>query len=61
MNKLSKRLEKLENIMNPDPRRIVRVIHKIGETEDQALERAGVKDLENTLLIVRKIVEHKPL
>jgi len=61
MNKLNKRLEKLENIMNPDPRRIVRVIHKIGETEDQALERAGVKDLENTLLIVRKIVEHKPL
>ncbi len=61
MDKLSKRIEQLENIMNPNPRRIVRVIQKIGETEDQALERAGVKDLENTLLIVRIIVEHKPL
>jgi len=61
MNKLSKRLEKLENIMNPDPRRVVRVIQKICETEDQALERAGVKDLENTFVILRKIIEPKPL
>ena len=61
MSKLSKRLEKLESIMNPNLKRVVRVIQKIGETEDQALERAGVKDLENTVLIVRIIVEHKPL
>ena len=61
MNKLIKRLEKLESIMNPDPRRIVRVIQKIGETLEQALERDGIKELKNTLLIVRKIIEHKPL
>jgi len=61
MNKLSKRLEKLENIINPDPRRIVRVIQNIGETLEQALERDGIKDLENTFLMVRKIIEHKPL
>ncbi len=56
MNKLSKRLEKLENIMNPDPRRIVRVIQNIGEPLEQALEREGIKDLENSFLIVQKIV-----
>ena len=61
MSKLSKRLEKLESIMNPNPKRIVRVIQEIGEMQEQALERAGIKDLENTLLIVRIIVEHKPL
>ena len=61
MNKLSKRLEKLENIMNPNPRRIVRVIQNIGETLEQALDREGIKDLETTFLIVRKIIEHKPL
>jgi len=61
MNKLSKRLGKLENTMNPKPKRIVRVIQEIGETQEQALEREGIKDLETTLLIVRKIIEHKPL
>ncbi len=61
MNRLGKRIEQLEKVLNPNPRRIVRVIQKIGETLDQALERDGINDLENTLLIVRKIVEHKPL
>jgi len=61
MNRLGKRIEQLENVLNPNPIRVVRVIQKIGETLDQALERDGINDLENTLLIVRKIVEHKPL
>ena len=61
MNKISKRIEQLENVLNPNPRRIVRVIQDIGETLEQALERDGINDLENTLLIVRKIIEYKPL
>ncbi len=61
MNRLGKRIEQLENVLNPNPIRVVRVIQKIGETLDQALERDGINDLENTLLIVRKIVEQKLL
>lgn len=61
MNRLSKRIEELENTMNPNPRRMVRVIQNIGDTLEQALEREGIKELENTFLIVRKIIEHKPL
>ena len=61
MNRLGKRIEQLENLMNPNPKRIVRVIQNIGETLEQALERDGIKDLETTFLIVRKIIEHKPL
>jgi len=61
MNRLGKRIEQLENVLNPNPRRIVRVIQNIGETLEQALDREGIKDLETTFLIVRKIIEHKPL
>ncbi len=61
MNRLGKRIEKLESIINPKPRRIVRVIQEIGETQGQALEREGITDLENTFLIVHKIIEPKPL
>jgi len=61
MNRITKRIEKLESIINPKPRRVIRVIQNIGETLEQALEREGIKDLENTFLIVRKIIEHKPL
>jgi len=61
MNRLGKRIEQLENVLNPSPRRIFRVIQKIDETLEQALERDGINDLENILLIVRKIVKHKPL
>jgi len=62
MNKLGRRLEKLENKINPPaPMKRISVIQKIGETLEQALERDGIKDLENTFLIVNKIVEHKAL
>ncbi len=59
MNKLSKRLEKLESIMNPNPKRVVRVIQEVGETEAQALERVGLssEDLDVTFVILRKIIE----
>jgi hypothetical protein len=61
MNKLSKRLGKLESIFNPKRLKVVRVIQEIGETQEQALERERIKDLENTFLIIRKIIEPKPL
>ena len=61
MNRITKRIEKLESIINPKPRRIVRIIQNIGETKEQALEREGITDLENTFLIVHKIIEPKPL
>ena len=61
MSNLNKRIEKLENIINPKPRRIFRIIQEIGETQEQALEREGITDLENTFLIVHKIIEPKPL
>jgi len=61
MNRITKRIEKLESIINPKPRRIVWVIQEMGETQEQALEREGITDLENTFLIVHKIIEPKPL
>ncbi len=61
MNRLGKRIEQLENVLNPNPRQIVRVIQEIGETLEQALDREEIKELETTFLIVRKIIEHKPL
>ena len=60
MNKLTKRIEKLENILTTEPMRIVRIIQNIGETEEQALEKEGITDLENIFLIIRKIIDHKP-
>ena len=62
MNKINKRLKKLESIINPQwPARMVRVIQGIRETEGQAFERAGLSqdDLGDTFVIIRKIIEPK--
>ena len=60
MSKLNKRLERLEIAANPPrPTKAVRVIQEVGETEAQAIERAGIEDQENTSVILRQIVEPK--
>lgn len=52
MSKLSKRLEKLENILNPPkPKKWVIVIQKVGETREQALSKAGVMDTDKVFLV----------
>lgn len=58
MNRLSNRLLKLESVINPKRLKVVRVIQAVGETEGQVLKSEGIKDLENTYLIVRKIIEN---
>jgi len=45
MSKLTKRLEKLETIISPpQPKRYVRVIQEVGETQEQAIAKAGITD-----------------
>ena len=47
MSKLTKRLEKLETIISPPPpKRYVRVIQEVGETQEQAIAKAGITDPE---------------
>ena len=47
MIKLRKRLEKLENILNPPkPKKSIIVIQHVGETKQQALSKAGIADPE---------------
>jgi hypothetical protein len=60
MTKLSKRLEKLENILSPPKRKKgVMIIQHVGETEKQAISRAGIADLEAIKIWIVRIVAPK--
>lgn len=65
MNKNGRRLEKLENIINPpQPKKYVQVIQEVGETQEQAFLRAGIMEEDHVCLIqlvpaipiIRKII-----
>lgn len=61
MSKLSKRLEKLENIISPPkPKKYVRVIQKVGETQEQAIAKAGITDPEGSKIWIIRLVAPKP-
>jgi len=58
MSRLSKRLEILENIISPPQQmKYVRVIQKVGETQEQAIAKAGITDPEAfNIWIIRLIM-----
>ncbi len=57
MTKLSKRLEKLENIISPpQPKKNVRVIQKVGETQEQAIAKAGITDPEGSKIWIIRLI-----
>jgi len=43
VNKLKKRIEKLEETMHPQPQRIwAQIIQEVGESQEEAISRAGI-------------------
>ncbi len=61
MSKLSKRLKKLENIISPpQPKKCVRVIQHVGETQEQAIGRAGITDPEGPKIWIIRAIRPSP-
>ncbi len=61
MSKLTKRLEKLESILSPPKRKKWKmVIQEVGETQEQAIARAGVTDPRAFNIWIIRLVAPKP-
>ncbi len=57
MNKLDKRLAKLENIISPlQPKKYVRVIQEVGATQEQAIAKAGITDPEGSKIWIIRLI-----
>ena len=62
MNKIAKRIKKLEDTILEPQGKVVQVIQGLGETKEEAIARAGLtqKNLDDARLIIwRKIVSPK--
>jgi hypothetical protein len=61
MSKLKKRLEKLENILRPPKlKKRVMVIQLVGETEQEAIARAGITDQKSFSIYIIRLVAPEP-